>query len=105
MRVVGDYDDLRSAGVCVSVAAAPTGWQADRRDEAGLYRGFRLHAARDWAAATHPDDPNILEEQFLTASEAAEETALRTARRRAPDGYGCSLPGWPSSSSPPSPAR
>ena len=57
-------------------------WEADNRDDAGLYRGVRLQAARDWAAS-HPGDPNPTEADFLTASEAAHERTLRTARRTA----------------------
>ena len=66
------------------LADAAAAWQADERDDAGLYRGVRLHAARDWAAA-HPGDANPLETDFLATSEAVEEQtvrrAVRTARR------------------------
>jgi WD40 repeat protein len=62
------------------LADAATAWQADERDDAGLYRGVRLHAARDWAAA-HPGDANPLETDFLATSEAAEERTVRTAVR------------------------
>jgi DNA-binding SARP family transcriptional activator/WD40 repeat protein len=57
-------------------------WEADNRDDAGLYRGVRLQAARDWAAS-HPGDLNPTEAEFLAASEAAHERTLRTARRTA----------------------
>jgi len=66
------------------LADAAAAWQADGRDDAGLYRGVRLHAARDWAAA-HPGDANALESDFLDTSEGVEEQtvrgAVRTARR------------------------
>jgi WD40 repeat protein len=64
------------------LAQAAIVWDADLRDEADLYRGVRLHAVRDWLA-THPDDPNALEQQFINASEAFDATSLRTARRTA----------------------
>jgi WD40 repeat protein len=62
------------------LADAAAAWDAEGRDEAGLYRGARLQAARDWAA-THPGDANALEAQFLAASEAASEQTLRATRR------------------------
>jgi DNA-binding SARP family transcriptional activator/WD40 repeat protein len=61
---------------------AAEAWEADNRDDAGLYRGVRLQTARDWAAS-HPGDPNPTEAEFLTASEAARERTLLTARRTA----------------------
>jgi DNA-binding SARP family transcriptional activator/WD40 repeat protein len=64
------------------LADAAMAWQAGERDEGDLYRGVRLHAARDWAAS-HPGDANQLETEFLTASEAAQERTLQTARSTA----------------------
>lgn len=64
------------------LANAAAAWQADDRDDAGLYRGIRLQAARDWAS-THPGDANPIEAEFLAASEAAHERGLRAARRTA----------------------
>jgi DNA-binding SARP family transcriptional activator/WD40 repeat protein/GTPase SAR1 family protein len=61
---------------------AAAAWQADDRDDAGLYRGIRLQAARDWAS-THGGDANPIEAEFLAASEAAHERGLRAARRTA----------------------
>jgi DNA-binding SARP family transcriptional activator/WD40 repeat protein len=61
------------------LADAAIAWDAEGRDEAGLYRGIRLQAAREWAA-THHGDANPLETQFLTASEAASEHTLRATR-------------------------
>jgi WD40 repeat protein/KaiC/GvpD/RAD55 family RecA-like ATPase len=77
-------EDREGRRVHRQLADAAAAWQADRRDDAGLYRGVRLHAARDWAAA-HPGDANPLETEFLASSEAVEEqtvrTGVRTARR------------------------
>ena len=77
-------EDREGRRVHRQLADAAAAWQADERDDAGLYRGVRLHAARDWAAA-HPGDANPLETDFLATSEAVEEqtvrTAVRTARR------------------------
>src|SRR5262249_21777533 len=64
------------------LADAAVAWQAAKHDEGDLYRGVRLHAARDWAAS-HPGDANRLETDFLTASEAAQDRNLRTARTTA----------------------
>jgi DNA-binding SARP family transcriptional activator/WD40 repeat protein len=64
------------------LADAAVAWQHDNRDDAGLYRGVRLQAARDWAAS-HPRDANPIETEFLAESEAAHERTLRTARRSA----------------------
>jgi DNA-binding SARP family transcriptional activator len=61
---------------------AASAWQADGRDEAALYRGVRLQAARDWAIA-HPGDTNPLEQDFLAASAMVHERTLRSARRTA----------------------
>ena len=77
-------EDREGRRVHRQLADAAAAWQADERDDAGLYRGVRLHAARDWAAA-HPGDANPLETDFLATSEAVEEHtvrgAVRTARR------------------------
>jgi hypothetical protein len=64
------------------LSTAAAAWQADQRDEGGLYRGVRLHAAREWSAG-HPGDANRLEAEFLDASEAAQARTLRDARTRA----------------------
>lgn len=75
-------DDREGRRVHRQVTDAALAWQADNRDEAGLSRGVRLQAARDWAAS-HPGDANPVEAEFLAASEAAHERTLRTARRTA----------------------
>jgi DNA-binding SARP family transcriptional activator/WD40 repeat protein len=73
-------EDREGRRVHRQLADAATAWQADERDDAGLYRGVRLHAATDWAAA-HPGDANPLETDFLATSDAAEERTVRTAVR------------------------
>src|SRR6185437_12810636 len=73
-------EDREGRRVHRQLADAATAWQADERDEAGLYRGVRLHAATDWAAA-HRGDANPLETDFLATSEAVEERTVRTAVR------------------------
>ena len=62
------------------LAGAAAAWEGDNRDDAGLYRGIRLQAAREWARS-HPGDANPTEAEFLAASEAGQERSLRTARR------------------------
>ena len=64
------------------LADAAAAWQADGRDDAGLYRGVRLHAAHDWATS-HLGDANPLETDFLATSEAVEEQTVRGAVRAA----------------------
>ena len=61
---------------------AAAAWEADGRDAGALYRGARLAAAHEWAT-THPDDPNLLEREFLAASTSAHEDDARAARRTA----------------------
>ena len=57
-------------------------WDALDRDPAALYRGARLAAAREWAAA-HGADLSASEGDFLAASQAAAGAELQAARRRA----------------------
>jgi DNA-binding SARP family transcriptional activator/WD40 repeat protein len=63
------------------LADAAATWDAEGRDEAGLYRGTRLQAALDTAAAS-PEDLTLLERSFLTASadEADRQLAEQQAR-------------------------
>jgi DNA-binding SARP family transcriptional activator/WD40 repeat protein len=75
-------EDREGRHVHYQLTEAAAAWHADGRDEAGLYRGVRLQAARDWAAS-HPGHANQIEVEFLAASESAHERALRTARRTA----------------------
>jgi DNA-binding SARP family transcriptional activator/WD40 repeat protein len=73
-------EDREGRRVHRQLADAAASWHADERDEAGLYRGVRLHAATDWAAA-HPGDANPLETDFLAISQAVEERTVRRGVR------------------------
>jgi WD40 repeat protein len=64
------------------LADAAAAWDAEGRDEAGLYRGTRLQAALDTAAAG-PDDFTPLERAFLTESEYEADRQLTEQRARA----------------------
>ncbi len=62
---------------------AAAGWDRDRRDTAGLYRGSRLEAARTWATSVAHDDDLSLSPTaaaFLAASTAQEHRAARLRR-------------------------
>ncbi len=62
---------------------AAAGWDRDRRDTAGLYRGSRLEAARTWATShAHDDDLSLspTAAAFLAASTAQEHRAARLRR-------------------------
>ena len=62
------------------VTDAATGWEASGRDPAELYRGARLAAALDFAAS-HGDELNALEREFLDEARlVSEREALRTRR-------------------------
>lgn len=58
-------------------------WDASGRDPGILYRGARLAQAAEWAQA-HPDDVNLLEREFLVASQALleKENLEREAQRQ-----------------------
>ncbi|MGH3846638.1 MAG: WD40 repeat domain-containing protein, partial [Pseudonocardiaceae bacterium] len=58
-----------------------TGWDREGRDNAELYRGNRLEAARNWATST-TDDENLspAASAFLAASTAQERRAVRLRR-------------------------
>jgi WD40 repeat protein/transcriptional regulator with XRE-family HTH domain len=57
-------------------------WDTLKRENAALYRGARLVAAREWTTA-HADQLSQLERDFLAASQAAEHGELEAATRRA----------------------
>jgi DNA-binding SARP family transcriptional activator/WD40 repeat protein len=57
-------------------------WDTDGRDPGGLYRGTRLDAALEWSAS-HRDELNPGEREFLDASAAAHQRELSSARRTA----------------------
>ncbi len=58
-------------------------WDASSRDPEVLYRGARLAQTIEWAQA-HPDDVNLLERDFLEASQALleKENIEREAQRQ-----------------------
>lgn len=61
------------------LTAAAEGWNAAGRDPAELYRGSRLQAAEEWAAA-HPSEPNAAESAFVEASRTARDQQERSHR-------------------------
>ncbi len=77
---------LEDAGARVAVlehlADAARAWEQSGRDPAEVYRGTRLQAALDVAAA-EPDDLTPLEHAFLDASAKAAERQLDEQRARA----------------------
>ena len=75
-------DDREGRRLHRQLADAAAAWEADNRDDAGLYRGVRLQAAREWSGS-HPGDANTIEAEFLAASDASQERSLRSARRTA----------------------
>lgn len=58
-------------------------WDASGRDPGVLYRGARLAQSVEWVQA-HPDDVNLLEQDFLEASQALfeKENVEREAQRQ-----------------------
>ena len=95
-------DDREGRRLHRQLTDAAAAWQADGRDDAGLYRGVRLHAARDWAAA-HPGDANPLEDRLPDRPpKPSQNQTLRTpcappaaSRPRSGPGRRCSSPLWP----------
>jgi DNA-binding SARP family transcriptional activator/WD40 repeat protein len=74
-------DDATGRAVRRHLAPAARDWDGRGRPEDELYRGARLAAALDWAAAA-PLDLAPVEEQFLEASRNRAEGELRAARER-----------------------
>ncbi len=62
---------------------ASEAWTQVERDPGELYRGARLAQAAEWAES-HPDELNVLEHEFLQASQAQaeRETTEREAQRQ-----------------------
>ena len=76
-------EDGRShAAVRERLAAAVGAWEESNHDAGELYRGTRLQAALDVAAAT-PDDLTPTERDFLTASATEADRQLADQRARA----------------------
>jgi WD40 repeat protein len=73
-------DDAEGRRLLQHLAHAARDWDAGGRDPGELYRGTRLGAAADWAAA-HEGELNARERDFLAAGRAAaEQEAERQAR-------------------------
>ena len=80
-RLRGWLDDWRArADVPERLTAATTAWEQSDRDPAEVYRGTRLQAALDLAAAS-PDDLTPLENAFL--AESTEEANRQLSQQRA----------------------
>jgi WD40 repeat protein/DNA-binding SARP family transcriptional activator len=80
-RLHGWLEDGRSrAAVRERLAAAATAWEEADHDPGELYRGTRLQAALDTAAAS-PEDLTPLERRFL--AESADEADRQLAEQRA----------------------
>jgi WD40 repeat protein len=81
LRLHGWLEDGRArAAVRERLAVAATAWEEADHDPAELYRGTRLQAALDTAAAS-PEDLTPLERAFLT--ESADEADRQLADQRA----------------------
>lgn len=72
-----DRDGLRTLR---HLGVAAQGWAGSARDPGELYRGGRLETAEDWVI-DHPDQLNLLEAEFLTASQAAHQSEVARQRR------------------------
>ena len=81
-RLRGWIDADRSALLTHSrLTTAAREWDTLDREPGALLRGARLAGALEWAG-DHPDDLSDREREFLTASRAAQERELKTAKRR-----------------------
>jgi DNA-binding SARP family transcriptional activator/WD40 repeat protein len=82
-RLRGWLEDGRArAAVLARLAATTAAWEQSDRDPAELYRGTRLQAALDTAAA-NPDDLAPLEWEFLSESAREADRQLSEQRARA----------------------
>jgi len=82
-RLAGWVEESRTAAALLGrLSEAAAAWESEARDAAALYRGSRLQAALEVAAA-RPDDLTALEREFLQASAAEAERELTDARQRA----------------------
>jgi DNA-binding SARP family transcriptional activator len=75
-------DSAAHLAVRERLAAAAASWHESDNDPTELYRGTRLQAALDTAAAA-PDDLTPVEREFLAASSAEAERQLSEQRARA----------------------
>ncbi|MEO3744300.1 hypothetical protein [Plantactinospora sp. B5E13] len=74
-------EDLDGVRVHRRLTQAAASWRSLDHDPDGLYRGLALSRARSWAQ-THPESLTGPEREFLDASRAAEDGALRRRRNR-----------------------
>jgi DNA-binding SARP family transcriptional activator/WD40 repeat protein len=82
-RLRGWLEDGRArAAVLARLAVTTSAWEQSDRDPAELYRGTRLQAALDTAAA-NPDDLAPLEREFLAESAREVDRQLSEQRARA----------------------
>lgn len=75
-------EDAERRAVRVRLVTAAAEWQGNGREPADLWRGARLAAAADLAAA-HPDELTLLESEFVAEGRARLDSEQRDAERRA----------------------
>jgi WD40 repeat protein/DNA-binding SARP family transcriptional activator len=75
-------EDAASRAVQRRLAAAAAEWDAGGREGTELWRGTRLAAGTDFAAA-HPDEVTDIEAAFLAAGQAQHDAERRAAEERA----------------------
>jgi WD40 repeat protein len=73
-------EDVQGRAVRAHLTEAAKQWQEADRNPAELYRGPRLSVAMDWAA-THSDELNELEREFVSESRRASEREAERQRR------------------------
>jgi WD40 repeat protein/class 3 adenylate cyclase/energy-coupling factor transporter ATP-binding protein EcfA2 len=73
-------EDVQGRAVRAHLTEAAKQWQEADRDPAELYRGPRLSVTMDWAA-THADELNELEREFVSESRRASEREAERQRR------------------------
>jgi WD40 repeat protein/class 3 adenylate cyclase len=73
-------EDVQGRAVRAHLTEAAKQWQEADRNAAELYRGPRLSVAMDWAA-THSDELNELEREFVSESRRASEREAERQRR------------------------
>ncbi len=72
-------EDAQGRRLRAHLREAARGWDEAGRDPGELYRGARLAAALEWAAA-HDGEPNAVERDFIAASRAASQRSQRRLR-------------------------
>ena len=79
---LGDWleEDVQGRAVRAHLTEAAKQWKEADRDPAELYRGPRLSVAMDWTA-THAEEQNELEREFVSESRQASEREAERQRR------------------------